>query len=130
MLDELNTEDYTELIEIAQSLSPQKVEVWVSFKNLYIRSESIDIMIRNNSWGNNRQLVLARIYLKEQRKGSGTKIIKWLENFAKENEINLVKIESIESQEMLNLALKLGYTIENNYCGPDEFLFQNYIKTV
>ena len=80
-------------------------------------------MIRDNSSDFLSSITLARILINHKHKGTATKIIKFLENYAKDNHAKKVVIESILSKEMLNLAINLGYT-------EDPYNHGNYIKFI
>lgn len=63
-------------------------------------------------FGVNSVLYLQRIsiYPKYQRKGLGTRILSMLEGIARQNGFSAFCVQSVITQEMMNLCSKLGYT--------------------
>lgn len=115
--------DYHGLYEIIQSDSKSKVKQYTSFNNVYFSSSHNELMIRENSNNLLSTIVLARINLSHQRCGTGTKIIKWLEEYARTHHAKSVVIESILTEPMLNLARKMNYK-ESQYT---PFTYEKYI---
>lgn len=105
----LNLNDYHGLYEIIQTDSKSKVKQYTSFNNVYFSSSHNELMIRDNSKNILSTIVLARISLNNKHCGTGTKIIKWLEEYAKTHNAKRVIIESILTEPMRTLALKLDY---------------------
>lgn len=77
------------------------------YQNYYFQSAVNELMIRKHQ--NTKSIVLARIKINHRNIGTATKIIKNLENLAKELNYKEVIIESILTTEMWNLADSLGY---------------------
>lgn len=114
---------YTGLINIMQTdANEDLITSWISFQRVFIQSDVNELMIRNNI-ATNRTLTLARITLNKQHQGTGTKVINWLEQFARSNHAHTLIIECVLTQPMKNLALKLGFH-------EDPIVPSNFIKSI
>lgn len=74
------------------------------------------------------QLIIARIMLKNQRIGTGTKILEFLKSFAKNNGFTSIVIESTLTSAINHFALKHGFTPQYNlgFKGEDNEFYGNY----
>lgn len=120
----LKIEDYAGLKDIMQIDTKKEVYAYTQFNNVYFNSDENELMIRDNTKAPAKMdtVTLANIYLNHKHYGVGTKIIEWLEEYAKAQHAKTCIIESILSTPMRNLALKKGYQ-------QDPINKLNYIKT-
>ena len=120
----LEIESYIGLKDIMQTDTKKEVHAYTQFNNVYFNSDENELMIRDNTKAPAKMdsITLANIYLNHKHFGIGTKIIDWLENYAKSQNAKTCIIESILSTPMRNLAIKKGYV-------QDNINKLNYIKT-
>lgn len=119
----LQIEDYAGLKDIMQLDTKKEVYAYTQWNSVYFNSDENELMIRDNTKEPAKMdsVTLANIYLNHKHYGIGTKIIDWLETYAKSQNAKICIIESILSTPMRNLALKKGYT-------QDPINKLNYIK--
>lgn len=124
-MKDTNLEKYQSLADILQADTKSEVTFYQNWNNIYFQSDENDLMIRDNTKVPQlKSITLARISLNHRHNGTGTKIIQWLEAYAKETHAERIIIESVLTRPMAELSLKLGYIPENI-----DTMFTNYLKT-
>lgn len=108
-IEKLDLNNYKYLYDLMKHDTTSKIEWYTQFKNIYFRSEDNELLIRDNSDDGINSVTLAVIELNHRHQGYGTKIITWLESYARQHHAKKVIIESIITKPMRNLAIKLGY---------------------
>lgn len=73
------------------------------------------------------QLIVSRITLSERGKGTGTKVLEYLKDYAQAKGLGKVVVESVMSKEMVMLCRKCGFVPEPRTVIPlGDFIGGNY----
>ena len=113
-----------EIIEIADdtTLSPT-----CNFGNIMYHGENqlTELYLKSSP---NKHLIISRISLKNQRKGTGTKIIEFLKDFSKSKGFTAIVIESTLTPAINHFALKHGFVPQyhQGFMGEDNEFYGNY----
>lgn len=77
-----------------------------------------------------KHLVIARIELKHQRQGYGTKLMKLIDNYCKAKGFVAIEIESVLTKAMNNFCIKHGFELKPDNSGivDGEIFYGSFIK--
>lgn len=105
----ITKEQLSQLEKTLQSDSESPVNYHQMHNNHFFDSLDNELMIRDNVESHIKTMTIARIAVNHKRIGVATNLINQIEKIAKENGAKFLVIESILTDEMLNLADKLGF---------------------
>ena len=103
----LDINRFYELKSILEQDSNEELDIWESMGRLFINGMNSKLMIRFNNYMNT--ITIAKIALKNKKVGIGTRILQWIEDFAKQNNYNTIIIESTTTHEINQFAIKHGF---------------------
>ena len=105
----ITKEQLSQLEKTLQSDSESPVNYHQMYNNHFFDSLDNELMIRDNVETHIKTMTIARIAVNHKGIGVATNLINQIEKIAKENGAKFLVIESILTDEMLNLADKLGF---------------------
>ena len=113
----INENDFQELKEMLEEAGGEELEVWVSMGRLFMNGLDTELMLRFDQINN--KLYIARIKVRNKRRGIGTFVLKWLEDYATKNGYTTIIIESTTTREINRFAEKHGFK-PNKLTGIEE----------
>lgn len=113
----INENDFQELKEMLEEACGEELEVWVSMGRLFMNGLDTELMLRFDQINN--KLYIARIKVRNKRRGIGTFVLKWLEDYATKNGYTTLIIESTTTHEINRFAEKRGFK-PNKLTGIEE----------
>ena len=125
----LEVSNFEPLASILEEKLHVLTEITQSFSNsLWIQGEENELYIKSHV---PNRLVIARILVTNQRKGIGTSVLTWLEQYALNEGFEEIMIESSLTVEMNNFAEKHGFEPDlNSGLYVDGFFYGNWIKSL
>lgn len=103
----MEMDDYKEIIDLFEKDDEGKVEARMDMGRLFIHGNENELMLRFHHHA--RELIIARISFKQQRKGHGSQLLELLKTYAKEKEYHVIIMESVLTEEAVNFSLKHGF---------------------
>lgn len=126
LTQEVDVNEFNELKVILEEDSGEHLEMWEDMRRIFIDGSEAQLMLRLNY--NVKTLVIARILVRSQHRGVGTKVLNWLKDYAKRNNYEFIMIESTTTPEINRFAEKYGFKVIEeqcfSYCGEK---YGNYL---
>lgn len=113
MITTADINEFKQLIEIMEKdNNNKKVTAVIKYQNLYIQGDECELMIRfHKSFG---QLIIARMTVNNKRQGTGTKILDFLIEYAKDNGYNKLVAETVLSERLRRFLGKFNFVEQPN----------------
>lgn len=103
----LAIESFAELKGIMEKDSGESLDMYEHWDRLFINGQETELMLR--FFNHTSTLVIARIKVKNRRTGVATSILDWLKEYAKQNKIANIALESTTTHEINAFAEKHGF---------------------
>lgn len=123
----LATVDFKPLVDLLKRKTDDNFEIIQSFSNsLWIRGEEHELYFKSHAAN---RFVLSRIYIANARRGIGTQILHWMEEYANDHGFEELMIESSLTPEMNAFATKHSFIpLECSGYFIDSFFYGNWIR--
>lgn len=115
---------------LLEQLEGETISIHYGIRELWFHNETWKSELRLLFLGS-YQVTVSRVAFLHRRQGTMTKVLSFLEDFCKQNQIQRILIQSVETPEMAAFCVKNGFT-PNPYASflADGCVLGDYIKNI